>query len=104
MKTKKTRRATKIKTDTKHVKKSAASSYSGNMNDRLEKLDTIGRKELVKRAKKFSENYCVGDGTKFRLKNYKTKAGFDLGPEGKQMVSKIVQEGVGALMAVQRGL
>ena len=57
-----------------------------NAITKLETLTTSGKKELIKRAKKFSKNYCVGDGQKFKLKDYKTKPSVDLGAEDKPLV------------------
>ena len=64
-------------------------------------LESAGKKELIKKAKKFSEQFCVGDGAKFRLKDYKTKADFDLGPEDKPLVKQTLQLGVDALATMQ---
>jgi len=64
-------------------------------------LSSIGKKELISRAKKFSKQYCVGDGAKFRLKDYETKAGFHLGAEDKPLVKETLQLGVNALAALQ---
>ena len=64
-------------------------------------LSSISKKELINRAKKFSKQYCVGDGAKFRLKDYETKAGFHLGPEDKPLVKETLQLGVNALAALQ---
>jgi PPK2 family polyphosphate:nucleotide phosphotransferase len=55
----------------------------------------------VQRAKKFSKQYCVGDGDGFKLKDYETKASFNLGDEGKPLVNQTLQMGVDALAAMQ---
>jgi PPK2 family polyphosphate:nucleotide phosphotransferase len=68
---------------------------------RLEDLSSLSKKELIKRAKTFSKRYCVGDGKKFKLKDYKTNPHFDLGPEDKPMVKQALQLGVEALAALQ---
>lgn len=68
---------------------------------RLEEVSSLNRKELIKRAEKFSNHYCVGDGSKFKLKNYDTHADFDLGPEDKPLVKQTIQLGVDALSAMQ---
>jgi PPK2 family polyphosphate:nucleotide phosphotransferase len=68
---------------------------------RLADLSTLSKKELIKRAKTFSKRYCVGDGKKFKLKDYKTKPHLDLGPEDKPMVKQALQLGVDALSALQ---
>ena len=41
-------------------------------------LGKLSKKELIKRAKKFSERYFVGDGKKFKLKNFRTEPHLDL--------------------------
>jgi PPK2 family polyphosphate:nucleotide phosphotransferase len=68
---------------------------------RLGDLSSLSKKELIKRAKTFSQRYCVGDGKKFKLKNYKTKPHLDLGPEDKPLVKQALQLGVDALSALQ---
>ena len=64
-------------------------------------LSTLSKKELIKRAKKFSERYCIGDGKKFKLKDYKTEPHFDLGKDDKPLVKQALQVGVEALAALQ---
>ena len=67
----------------------------------LEDLSKLSKKELIKRAKKFSKRYCVGDGKKFKLKDYKTKPTLDLGPEDKPLNKQALQLGVQALATLQ---
>ncbi|PVX45796.1 PPK2 family polyphosphate:nucleotide phosphotransferase [Flavobacterium sp. 103] len=69
--------------------------------ENLVDLSSLSKKELVQRAKKFSKQYCVGDGDDFKLKNYETKASFNLGEEGKPLVNQTLQMGVEALAAMQ---
>jgi PPK2 family polyphosphate:nucleotide phosphotransferase len=64
-------------------------------------ISALSKKELIEQAKKFSNQYCVGNGDKFRLDDYKTSANFDLGPEDKPLVKKTLQSGVAALAAMQ---
>ena len=64
-------------------------------------LSELSKKELVQRAKRFSKPYCVGDGDGFKLKDYETKASFNLGDEGKPLVTQTLQIGVEALSAMQ---
>ncbi len=64
-------------------------------------ISTLSKKELIEQAKKFSNQYCVGNGDKFRLEEYKTSVNFDLGPEDKPLVKKTLQLGVNALAAMQ---
>lgn len=64
-------------------------------------LSVLSKKEIIDRAKKFSKQYWVGDGSKFRLKDYDTHANFDLGAEDKPLVKQTLQLGVQALAAMQ---
>lgn len=64
-------------------------------------VSSLSKKELLDRAKKFSKNYHVGDGKKFRLKDYDTKSKIDLGPDDKSLVKDTLQLGVSALSALQ---
>ena len=70
-------------------------------SSKIADLVSLSKKELIKRAKKFSERYCVGDGKKFKLKDYKTEPHFDLGKEDKPLVKQALQMGVEALSALQ---
>jgi PPK2 family polyphosphate:nucleotide phosphotransferase len=79
-------------------------SNKKELNDFEEKLidlSTLSKKELVQRAKKFSKQYCVEDGDGFKLKDYETKASFNLGDEGKPLANQALQIGVEALAAMQ---
>lgn len=68
---------------------------------KLEDLTTLSKKELIKKARKFSDKYCVGDGKKFRLKDYDSKPKLNLGPEDKPLVKQTLQLGVAALATMQ---
>jgi PPK2 family polyphosphate:nucleotide phosphotransferase len=72
-----------------------------DFEEKLIDLSSLSKKELVQRAKKFSKPYCVGDGDDFKLKDYETKASFNLGDEGKPLVNQTLQIGVDALAAMQ---
>jgi PPK2 family polyphosphate:nucleotide phosphotransferase len=72
-----------------------------DFEERLIDFSTLSKKELVQRAKKFSKQYCVGDGDGFKLKDYETKASFNLGEEGKPLVKQTLEMGVEALAAMQ---
>nr|WP_315257261.1 polyphosphate kinase 2 family protein [uncultured Flavobacterium sp.] len=72
-----------------------------DFEERLIDFSTLSKKELVQRAKKFSKQYCVGDGDGFKLKDYETKANFNLGEEGKPLVKQTLEMGVEALAAMQ---
>ena len=67
----------------------------------LENLSSLSKKELIKQAKKFSKKYCVGDGKTFKLKDYDSKPGLDLGAEDKPLIKQTLQLGVDALAAMQ---
>ena len=70
-------------------------------SNKIADLSSLSKKELIKRAKKFSERYCVGDGKKFKLKDYKSEPHFDLGKDDKPLVKQALQLGVEALSALQ---
>ncbi|MET3028861.1 polyphosphate kinase 2 family protein [Flavobacterium sp. UW10123] len=61
-------------------------------------LKKLNKKELLHRAKKFSEQYCVGDDKDFTLKGKPTS---HLGNEDKELVQKTLQMGVKALATMQ---
>jgi PPK2 family polyphosphate:nucleotide phosphotransferase len=67
----------------------------------LSELPSRSRKELIEDARKFSRQYCVGDGAKFRLGDYSTEPSFELGKEDKPMVKQTLQLGVETLAALQ---
>lgn len=69
--------------------------------NRLEELASLNKKELIKRAKKFSKRYRVGDGKKFKLKDYSSKPRTNLGSENKPVVKETLELGVEALAAMQ---
>ncbi len=64
-------------------------------------ISKLSKKEIIERARKFSKQYCVGNGADFRLKDYDTKPGIDLGPEDKPLVKETLEIGVEALAALQ---
>jgi len=72
-----------------------------DFEEKLIDLNSLSKKELIQRAKKFSKQYCVGDGKGFKLKDYETKASFNLGEEGKPLVKQTLEMGVEALAALQ---
>ena len=74
---------------------------SEELEEKLIDLSTLSKKELVQRAKKFSKQYCIGDGDGFKLKDYETKADFKLGDEGKPLMNQTLQIGVDALASLQ---
>lgn len=76
-------------------------SKSNNFEKNARELNNLSKKELIKKAEKFSKQYCVGKGDDFRLKDYKTNASFNLSSEGKSLVKETLQIGVDALAAMQ---
>ena len=74
---------------------------SKDFEQKAKELGTLNKKELIQYAKNFSSQYCVGNGKDFSLKDYDTKASFNLGSEGKSLVYETLQTGVDALAAMQ---
>jgi PPK2 family polyphosphate:nucleotide phosphotransferase len=72
-----------------------------DIEEKLVDLNALSKKELIQRAKKFAKQYCVGDADGFKLKDYETKASFNLGEEGKPLVNQTLQMGVNALAVLQ---
>jgi PPK2 family polyphosphate:nucleotide phosphotransferase len=70
-------------------------------NGKAEDLADLGKKELRERARKFSGQYCVGDGDGFSLKKYDTDPETELGPEDKPMMKQTLQLGVDLLAEMQ---
>ncbi|WP_082038063.1 polyphosphate kinase 2 family protein [Flavihumibacter solisilvae] len=68
---------------------------------RVEEINALNKKELIKRAKKFSQQFCVSDGDGFRLKDFDPSEDGGIGPEGKAAAKEILQQGVEALAAMQ---
>ncbi|WP_245579282.1 polyphosphate kinase 2 family protein [Algoriphagus mannitolivorans] len=70
----------------------------------VETLKKMSDPELIRRAKKFSKRYCVGDGKKFKLKDYSSKPKMTLGPEDKPRVKEALEQGIDALAKLQEVL
>ena len=81
----------------KDKKKKRKDTAQQNLSD----LPSRSRKELIEDARKFSRQYCVGDGAKFRLGDYSTEPSFELGKEDKPLVKQTLQLGVETLAALQ---
>ncbi|TDO93970.1 polyphosphate kinase 2 family protein [Flavobacterium sp. 245] len=71
---------------------------SKNLNGASSDLKALSKKELLHRAKKFSEQYCVGDDKNFTLKDKPTSY---FGNEEKSAIKAALQMGVKALAAMQ---
>lgn len=76
-------------------------SKQNNFEENAKELRLLSKKELIKKAEKFSNQYCVGNGNGFKLKDYETNASFNLGEEGKQLVKDTLQIGIDALATMQ---
>lgn len=74
---------------------------SEETEEKLLDIASLSKKELIHRAKKFSKQYCVGDGDGFKLKDYDTNDSFNLGDEGKPLVKQTLEIGINALAALQ---
>lgn len=64
-------------------------------------IKSLSKEDLIKRAKKFAKRYYVGNGEKFKLKNFSTIPKMNLGPEDKPLVKEALEQGVEALAALQ---
>jgi PPK2 family polyphosphate:nucleotide phosphotransferase len=67
----------------------------------LEEFENMSPKEQINRAKKFAKRYRVGDGEKFRLKDYPTDDFPELNKEDKQVAKDMLQLGVQTLAKMQ---
>ena len=85
----------------KSVKNKAPGKAGSKTGSKLEVVNTLGKKELKERARKFAKQYCVGDGEKFQLKKYRTEPDIDLGPEDKPLMKETLQLGVETLANMQ---
>ncbi|OXA79394.1 hypothetical protein B0A65_10175 [Flavobacterium frigidimaris] len=68
------------------------------MNSASSDLQALSKKELLHKAKKFSEQYCVGDDKSFTLRDRPTSY---FGNEEKSAIKETLQMGVKALAAMQ---
>ncbi len=60
--------------------------------------------ELIKRAKKLSNRYCVGNGKDFRLRDFSTLPKKTFGPEDKSTFKEALEQGINALAELQEVL
>jgi PPK2 family polyphosphate:nucleotide phosphotransferase len=67
----------------------------------LADLASLSRKQLIKRASKFSDKFKVTDGDNFKLKDFDPGEDGDLGPEDKPLAKETLQLGVQALATMQ---
>jgi PPK2 family polyphosphate:nucleotide phosphotransferase len=68
---------------------------------KLEDLNDLNKKELIKQVKKISRNFCVTEGKEFKLKDYDPGEDDDLGPEDKPLAKEALKAGVDALATMQ---
>lgn len=71
-----------------------------NKNKRVD-FSKISKKELIQRAEKFSNQFCVSSGKNFKLKDFDPREDGNLGPEDKPYAKETLQMGVNALAAMQ---
>jgi PPK2 family polyphosphate:nucleotide phosphotransferase len=71
---------------------------SKNLDGASGNLKALSKKELLHKAKKFSEQYCVGEDKSFTLKDRPTSY---FGNESKSAIKETLQIGVKALAAMQ---
>ncbi|GAA0880304.1 polyphosphate kinase 2 family protein [Algoriphagus jejuensis] len=67
-------------------------------------LRKMSDSELIKRAKKISNRYCVGNGKDFKLKDFSTDPKKTFGPEDKPIFKEALQQGVDILAELQEVL
>jgi PPK2 family polyphosphate:nucleotide phosphotransferase len=70
-------------------------------DETLEALKGLSKKDLVKRAKNFAKNYCVGKNKKFKLSDFSTSPTTALGNVEKPLIKEALETGVEALSALQ---
>lgn len=67
-------------------------------------LKKMSDEELIRRAKKISDRYCVGNGKGFSLKNYSTDPKKTFGPEDKPLFKEALEQGIDILAELQEVL
>jgi PPK2 family polyphosphate:nucleotide phosphotransferase len=72
--------------------------------ENLAEISTVSKKELIKRAEKFSKQFCVEDGKDFNLKDFDPDFDGGLDSEDKPMAKEALQTGVQALATLQEML
>jgi PPK2 family polyphosphate:nucleotide phosphotransferase len=84
--------------------KSKTSENKKATTSNLKDFNSLSKKERIVRAKNFSEQFRVSDGSSFQLKNQETNAHFNLGSEDKSLVKDTLALGVDALATMQEVL
>lgn len=70
----------------------------------LKDLSSLTKKELIKKAEKFSDKYCIGDGKNFKLKDFSSTQEFELLPADKPAAKEALENGIEALASLQEVL
>jgi len=86
---------------TKTTIKKSMDNKASDASEKLKDISKLSKKELKERTRKFSEQFCVGDGDNFQLKKYDTDPDVDLGPEDKPLMKQTLQVGVEMLASMQ---
>ena len=87
--------------ETKRTVKKSADKKANDVSEKLKDISKLSKKELKERTRKFSKQFCVGDGENFQLKKYRTDPDIDLGPEDKPLMKQTLQVGVEMLASMQ---
>jgi PPK2 family polyphosphate:nucleotide phosphotransferase len=74
---------------------------SNDFEKKAKELGASSKKELLKKAKNFSNQYRIGHGANFNLADFETKASFTLGADRKSLLKETLKMGVDALSAMQ---
>jgi PPK2 family polyphosphate:nucleotide phosphotransferase len=74
------------------------------ISERLSDIPELSKKELIQRAKDFSKQFRVKDGSEFKLKDFDPKEDGGLGDEDKPLAKQTLEMGVEALSALQEVL
>jgi PPK2 family polyphosphate:nucleotide phosphotransferase len=85
----------------KKAGKKSSGSKKTTVKQELIDINVQSRKKLIENARGFSKQYCIGDGDKFRLKDYATEARAELDSEDKTLINQTLRLGVESLAAMQ---
>ena len=76
----------------------------GRTQNGLNDLSSLSKKDLIKRAEKFSKRYCVGDGKNFKMSDYSTSPELTLTPADKSAAKELLGNGIKKISALQEVL
>jgi PPK2 family polyphosphate:nucleotide phosphotransferase len=85
----------------KKVKEKLSGRKKPDTGSKLPDVNAPGKKKLIEQARSFSNQYCVGNGEKFRLKDFSTEVKTDLNSDDKQPINQTLQLGIDALATMQ---